>query len=295
MALILDGLTKTFSSFPAVNNLSYTMDTGVYGLLGVNGAGKTTLMRMLCTLLTPTSGTITWDGQDIFSLGSAYRNLLGYLPQDFGYYPDFSVQDYLLYIASIKGLRPATARQRMQNLLEQVGLTQVRRQKMKKLSGGMKRRAGIAQAMLNDPKILILDEPTAGLDPKERIRFRNLISELAENRLVLLSTHIVTDVEYIADQILLMKDGSLVHHGTSQQLLAAAPTQVWTCTVPRAQADQLLHQYPVVNLKTLPQGVQLRVLSQTPPTPEAHPAEMTLEDLFLHYFGETAGETDAAL
>ena len=295
MALILDGLTKTFSSFPAVNNLSYTMDTGVYGLLGVNGAGKTTLMRMLCTLLPPTSGTITWDGQDIFSLGSAYRNLLGYLPQDFGYYPDFSVQDYLLYIASIKGLRPATARQRMQNLLEQVGLTQVRRQKMKKLSGGMKRRAGIAQAMLNDPKILILDEPTAGLDPKERIRFRNLISELAENRLVLLSTHIVSDVEYIADQILLMKDGSLVHHGTSQQLLAAAPTQVWTCTVPRAQADQLLHQYPVVNLKTLPQGVQLRVLSQTPPTPEAHPAEMTLEDLFLHYFGETAGETDAAL
>lgn len=295
MALILDGLTKTFSSFPAVNNLSYTMDTGVYGLLGVNGAGKTTLMRMLCTLLTPTSGTITWDGQDIFSLGSAYRNLLGYLPQDFGYYPDFSVQDYLLYIASIKGLRPATARQRMQNLLEQVGLTQVRRQKMKKLSGGMKRRAGIAQAMLNDPKILILDEPTAGLDPKERIRFRNLISELAENRLVLLSTHIVSDVEYIADQILLMKDGSLVHHGTSQQLLAAAPTQVWVCTVPRAQADQLLHQYPVVNLKTLPQGVQLRVLSQTPPTPEAHPAEMTLEDLFLHYFGETAGETDAAL
>ena len=295
MALILDGLTKTFSSFPAVNNLSYTMDTGVYGLLGVNGAGKTTLMRMLCTLLTPTSGTITWDGQDIFSLGSAYRNLLGYLPQDFGYYPDFSVQDYLLYIASIKGLRPATARQRMQNLLEQVGLTQVRRQEMKKLSGGMKRRAGIAQAMLNDPKILILDEPTAGLDPKERIRFRNLISELAENRLVLLSTHIVSDVEYIADQILLMKDGSLVHHGTSQQLLAAAPTQVWTCTVPRAQADQLLHQYPVVNLKTLPQGVQLRVLSQTPPTPEAHPAEMTLEDLFLHYFGETAGETDAAL
>lgn len=295
MALILDGLTKTFSSFPAVNNLSYTMGTGVYGLLGVNGAGKTTLMRMLCTLLTPTSGTITWDGQDIFSLGSAYRNLLGYLPQDFGYYPDFSVQDYLLYIASIKGLRPATARQRMQSLLDQVGLTQVRRQKMKKLSGGMKRRAGIAQAMLNDPKILILDEPTAGLDPKERIRFRNLISELAENRLVLLSTHIVSDVEYIADQILLMKDGSLVHHGTSQQLLAAAPTQVWTCTVPRAQADQLLHQYPVVNLKTLPQGVQLRVLSQTPPTPEAHPAEMTLEDLFLHYFGETAGETDAAL
>ena len=295
MDLTIDRLTKQFGSKIAVDRVSATLEPGVYGLLGANGAGKTTLMRMVCDVLRPTSGEIRFDGRDVRLLGDEYRARLGYLPQDFGYYPDFSVQDYLLYIASIKGLRPATARQRMQNLLEQVGLTQVRRQKMKKLSGGMKRRAGIAQAMLNDPKILILDEPTAGLDPKERIRFRNLISELAENRLVLLSTHIVSDVEYIADQILLMKDGSLVHHGTSQQLLAAAPTQVWTCTVPRAQADQLLHQYPVVNLKTLPQGVQLRVLSQTPPTPEAHPAEMTLEDLFLHYFGETAGETDAAL
>ena len=274
----------------------------VLGLLITAGCGPQTETSQCFAMGTVCSQTVAgpeeWlaEGEQmLFAMDARYRGMLGYLPQDFGYYPDFSVQDYLLYIASIKGLRPATARQRMQSLLDQVGLTQVRRQKMKKLSGGMKRRAGIAQAMLNDPKILILDEPTAGLDPKERIRFRNLISELAENRLVLLSTHIVSDVEYIADQILLMKDGSLVHHGTSQQLLAAAPTQVWTCTVPRAQADQLLHQYPVVNLKTLPQGVQLRVLSQTPPTPEAHPAEMTLEDLFLHYFGETAGETDAAL
>lgn len=265
MALILDGLTKTFSSFPAVNNLSYTMDTGVYGLLGVNGAGKTTLMRMLCTLLTPTSGTITWDGQDIFSLGSAYRNLLGYLPQDFGYYPDFSVQDYLLYIASIKGLRPATARQRMQSLLEQVGLTQVRRQKMKKLSGGMKRRAGIAQAMLNDPKILILDEPTAGLDPKERIRFRNLISELAENRLVLLSTHIVSDVEYIADQILLMKGGSLVHHGTSQQLLAAAPTRCGPAPSPGPRRTSFSTSIPWSTSKPSPRGSSCGCSPRRPP------------------------------
>lgn len=270
MALILDGLTKTFSSFPAVNNLSYTMDTGVYGLLGVNGAGKTTLMRMLCTLLTPTSGTITWDGQDIFSLGSAYRNLLGYLPQDFGYYPDFSVQDYLLYTPPSRpapGHRPAEDAKPAGAGGAHPGPAAENEKALRRHEAP----AGIAQAMLNDPKILILDEPTAGLDPKEQLRFRNLISELAENRLVLLSTHIVSDVEYIADQILLMKDGSLVHHGTSQQLLAAAPTQVWTCTVPRAQADQLLHQYPVVNLKTLPQGVQLRVLSQTPPTPEAQP------------------------
>ena len=211
--------------------------------------------------------------------------------------PDFSVQDYLLYIASIKGLRPATARQRMQNLLEQVGLTQVRRQKMKKAlrrheaPGG--HRPGHAQRPQNSHPGRA--HRRSG-PPRSASASRNLISELAENRLVLLSTHIVSDVEYIADQILLMKDGSLVHHGTSQQLLAAAPTQVWTCTVPRAQADQLLHQYPVVNLKTLPPGGPAAgALPRRPPTPEAHPAEMTLEDLFLHYFGETAGETDAAL
>lgn len=166
---------------------------------------------------------------------------------------------------------------------------------MKKLSGGM--RAGRHRpGQLNDPKILILDEPHRRVwTPRSASASATSSASWRKTAWVLLSTHIVSDVEYIADQILLMKDGSLVHHGTSQQLLAAAPTQVWTCTVPRAQADQLLHQYPVVNLKTLPQGVQLRVLSQTPPTPEAHPAEMTLEDLFLHYFGETAGETDAAL
>ena len=222
MALILDGLTKTFSSFPAVNNLSYTMDTGVYGLLGVNGAGKTTLMRMLCTLLTPTSGTIPWDGQDIFSLGSAYRNLLGYLPQDFGYYPDFSVQDYLLYIASIKGLRPATARQRMQNLLEQVGLTQVRRQKMKKLSGGMKRRAGIAQAMLNDPKILILDEPTAGLDPAGAASILANIETYrqANHATVILVSHSMEDVARLADRLVVVSQGTLPYVGTPREVFS---------------------------------------------------------------------------
>ena len=290
MALILDGLTKTFQSFPAVNNLTCTFDTGVYGLLGVNGAGKTTLLRMLCTLLTPTAGSVTWEEQDIFTLGPAYRNLLGYLPQEFGFYPDFTVEDYLLYIACLKGLRPATAKRRTETLLRQVGLHPVRRQKMKRLSGGMKRRAGIAQAMLNDPKVLILDEPTAGLDPKERIRFRNLISELAEDRLVILSTHIVSDVEYIAGEILLLKEGTLVQQGAVQDLLAAAPTRVWTCLVPREAAHHFLTHHLVANVKTLPQGTQLRILSPTPPTPEAVPAEMTLEDLFLHHFGETGGD-----
>ena len=196
MELKIENLTKEFGQFTAVDHLNITMTSGVYGLLGVNGAGKTTLMRMLCTLLRPTSGKITCNGRDILKMDGKYREILGYLPQDFGYYPDFTVENYLLYIASIKGIRPAVAKKRVRELIAGVGLQKAARKKMKQLSGGMLRRAGIAQAMLNDPKILILDEPTAGLDPNERIRFRNLISELAENRLVLLSTHIVSDIAY---------------------------------------------------------------------------------------------------
>ena len=209
MELKMTELTRRFGSFTAVDHIDLTMTNGVYGLLGINGAGKTTLMRMLCTLLTPTEGTITCNGKDIFKMGADYRKLLGYLPQDFGFYPEFSVRDYLLYIASIKGIRPVVAKKRVSELIGKVGLSKAAGRKMKKLSGGMKRRAGIAQAMLNDPRILILDEPTAGLDPNERIRFRNLISELSEERLVLLSTHIVSDVEYIANEIWLMKDGKI--------------------------------------------------------------------------------------
>ena len=199
MKLEFDDLTKEFGDFTAVNHINLTMTNGVYGLLGVNGAGKTTLMRMLCTLLKPTSGTICCNGKDIFNMDSEYRKLLGYLPQDFGFYPEFTVEDYLLYIAALKGIRPVVAKKRVKELISKVGLSKAAHKKMKKLSGGMKRRAGIAQAMLNNPKILILDEPTAGLDPNERIRFRNLISELSEDRLVLLSTQI--------SSILRMKSG----------------------------------------------------------------------------------------
>ena len=219
MELKINKLTKQFDDFTAVNDLNVTMTNGVYGLLGVNGAGKTTFMRILCTLLQPTSGQILCNGKDIFQMGADYRKLLGYLPQEFGFYPEFTVKDYLLYIAALKGIRPAVAKKRVKNLIAKVGLSKVENQKMKKLSGGMKRRAGIAQAMLNDPKILILDEPTAGLDPNERIRFRNLISELSQERLVLLSTHIVSDVEYIANEIWLMKEGKLLHQGTAEDLI----------------------------------------------------------------------------
>ena len=202
MELKMINLTKKFGDCTAVNHITLTMEKGVYGLLGVNGAGKTTLMRMLCTLLQPTCGEITYNGKNINKIKADYRELLGFLPQDFGFYPEFTVKDYLLYISSLKGLRPVVAKNRVYELISKVGLTKSANNKMKTLSGGMKRRAGIAQALLNEPQILILDEPTSGLDPNERIRFRNLINELAENRIVLLSTHIVSDVEFIADKIL---------------------------------------------------------------------------------------------
>lgn len=295
MELTISDLTKDFGSFRAVDQVTFTMHSGVYGLLGVNGAGKTTLMRMLTTLIPPTGGEIRWDGQDVFRMDSAYRKLLGYLPQDFGYYPDFSIYDYLMYIASIKGIRPAAAKQRALRLLKQVGLSQAGHKKMKTLSGGMKRRVGIAQAMLNDPKILILDEPTAGLDPNERIRFRNLISELSEDRIVLLSTHIVSDIEYIASEILLMKDGRITLSGTAEEVIASMPERVWLFSVPREQVDRYLAAYRVSNLKTTPTGATLRVLSAECPAIGAVETAATLEDVFLHYFGESAGDSDGAV
>ena len=295
MDLRISNLTKDFDGFKAVNNFSYQMDCGVYGLLGVNGAGKTTLMRMLTTLMKPTSGQITWDGEDVFAMDGKYRMLLGYLPQDFGYYPDFSVYDYLMYIAALKGIRPAVAKQRVKELLKQVGLVKARNKKMKTLSGGMKRRAGIAQAMLNDPKILILDEPTAGLDPSERIRFRNLISELSEDRIVLLSTHIVSDIEYIANEILLMKDGQLVISGTSEDIIDSMPESVWISRVAKSSIDVCLKRFKVSNVKTVPGGAELRIISRNQPTENAIQVDATLEDVFLYYFGERAGDEDAAV
>ncbi|MCI8638355.1 MAG: ABC transporter ATP-binding protein [Coprococcus sp.] len=295
MELTFDNLTKTFGDFTAVDRLSLTMTNGVYGLLGVNGAGKTTLMRMLCTLLHPTGGRIACNGQDIFELGGKYRRVLGYLPQDFGFYPEFTVQDYLLYIASIKGIRPAVAKKRVHDLIGRVGLSKAANKKMKKLSGGMKRRAGIAQAMLNDPQILVLDEPTAGLDPNERIRFRNLISEASENRLVLLSTHIVSDIEYIANEILLMRDGQVVHKGTDAELIESMPESVWKCRVGKADVPQFMQKYKVSNVKSDSYGAELRIISKKKPFPKAVEEEASLEDVFLYYFGEKAGDTHAEI
>ncbi|MCB6993654.1 ABC transporter ATP-binding protein [bacterium 210820-DFI.6.37] len=290
MELKIEHITKEFKGAKAVHDVSYCMKSGVYGLLGVNGAGKTTLMRMLCTLLKPTEGRITWNGEDIFAMKGEYRKILGYLPQDFGFYPDFTVGDYLMYIASIKGLKPAVAKKRTEILTRKVGLSKASKKKMKTLSGGMKRRAGIAQAMLNNPRILILDEPTAGLDPNERVRFRNLISELSTERLVLLSTHIVSDIEDIAKEILLMKEGEIKYSGTSEQIIASMPERVWRVTVPRKYVERVLKTYRVSNVKSVPGGAELNILAETRPFSEAVEEKITLEDVFLYYFGEKAGE-----
>ena len=211
MELIIDRVSKQYKNKIAVDNISVTLQQGVYGLLGANGAGKTTLMRMLCGILKPTSGTITFEGVDVSE--ERYRAILGYLPQDFGYYPEFTAMDFLLYFAALKGIPKIQAKRKVNELLALVSLEEVRRKKIKTFSGGMKQRLGIAQALLNDPKLVILDEPTAGLDPKERVRFRNLIDNLGKDSIVLLSTHIVSDIEHIADQVLMMKDGKLIFQG----------------------------------------------------------------------------------
>ena len=209
MELIINQVSKQYETKIAVDHISITLQKGVYGLLGANGAGKTTLMRMICGILKPTNGTISFDGIDVSE--ENYRSILGYLPQDFGYYPEFTGMDFLLYMAALKGIEKSQAKRKTKELLQLVSLQDVAKKKIKTYSGGMKQRLGIAQTLLNQPKLLVLDEPTAGLDPKERVRFRNMIANLGKESIVLLSTHIVSDIEQIADKVLIMKDGQLIY------------------------------------------------------------------------------------
>ncbi len=282
MELSVDRLTKHYGSKIAVDCVSVALKPGIYGLLGENGAGKTTLMRMLCAILESTSGEVFLDGREIVSMGAEYRDILGYLPQDFGYYPNYTAREFLLYMAALKGIPRDRAKKRAEELLEVAGLSEVAAKKIKTFSGGMKQRVGIAQALLNHPKLLILDEPTAGLDPKERVRFRNLISDYAADRIVILSTHIVSDIEAIADEVLLMKKGKLVSQGTVSELTKEAEGKVWELTVSPAEAKSWQERAAVANLRHEGEQVVLRIIAEDKPEEGAVPCEAGLEDLYLY-------------
>ena len=285
MELSINNVTKQFKDKKAVNDISFSMGNGVYGLLGVNGAGKTTLMRMLCTLTTPDCGTITWDGKDIFKMGASYRQILGYLPQDFGYYPYLTIYDYMMYIASIKGIRPAVAKKRTKELLKQVGLSDQKKQKMRNLSGGMVRRVGIAQAMLNDPKILVLDEPTAGLDPKERVRFRNILSVLSKDRIVILSTHIVSDIESIANHVIMIKEKQLLKNDTVPNICKELEGKVFEKSINESKIQEFEQKRIILSMRQESEKMMVRYYSEEEDN-NARPCTPNLEDVFLVTYRE---------
>ncbi len=285
MDLYVEHLCKQFKDMTAVNDVSLQITPGVWGLLGANGAGKTTLMRMIAGIMNPSSGEIRYDGIPIRELKERYRDVFGYLPQEFGFYPEFTVKDYLEYVAVLKGLTDRDSRRRINELLEQMTLTHARNKKINKLSGGMKRRVGIAQALLNEPEILILDEPTSGLDPGERVRFRNLLSEFAHDRIVLISTHIVSDVEYIATQNAVMKGGKLIAQGTTAELVTLVEGKVWTARIPMNRLPEYEQKLQIVNIRNEENGhISVRYLADAPHTEDSEPAAPHLEDLYLWLF-----------
>lgn len=288
MELQLQNLCRQYGTKKAVDGVTADLVPGVYGLLGANGAGKTTLMRMICGVLKPTSGEVRFNGRTIDKLGERYYTHLGYMPQDFGFYPDFTAREFMLYMAAVKGLSKKAAKKRTACLLQMVNLYDAAENKIKSFSGGMKQRLGIAQAELNNPSILILDEPTAGLDPKERVRFRNLISDFAKAKIVILSTHIVSDVSYIADTILMMKNGSLILQEPMATVTESIQGKVWELLADERTAARYNRRFAVVNLHHENNLVRLRIVSDSPPNADARVVEPSLEDLFLYHFGEEA-------
>lgn len=284
MYLTLERLTKRFKGKLAVENVSAELTEGIYGFLGANGAGKTTLIQMICGIVEPTAGEVKLDGKNTVALGEDYRDLLGYLPQEFGYTPGFTARDFLLYISSIKGLEPRFARKKAEELLQLVNLAGEADHKIRTFSGGMKRRLGIAQALLNDPKILILDEPTAGLDPKERVYFRNLISGMSKEKIIMISTHIVSDIEYISDRILVMKKGRFILDGSSEELVKEVEGMVWECTIPQKEWPGFEQAYCIANAHNRGNMVEARVISERRPCQGAKQAAPDLEDLYLQCF-----------
>ena len=290
MELQLEDVTKNYKSKQVLKGISLTMGAGVYGLLGPNGAGKTTLIRILADVLYPTKGRILYDGKDIHAVGDEYRARIGYLPQDVSFYSDFTGRDYLEYSASLKGMEKAHAKKRIEELAHSVGLWDDLNRKCSAYSGGMQRRLGIAQALLDDPEILILDEPTSGLDPYERIKFRNIISAYAKDRLVLLSTHIVSDVEQIAAQIMMMEYGAIQHIYASEEYVHRMEGRVWLAEMPAEQLMAYQNRAVISNVRAKDGRMEVRILSDTKPAPDAVQAVPTLEDAYLYLFNYLPGK-----
>lgn len=292
MELAMEHLNKQFRDKTAVDDVCLSLTPGVWGLLGANGAGKTTLMRMIADIMKPTGGEILYDGKAIRTMGREYRKLFGFLPQEFGFFRDFTVKDYLEYVAALKDVPARTTRKKIDSLLDTLTLSDVKNKKIIKLSGGMKRRVGIAQAMLNDPKILVMDEPTSGLDPGERVRFRNFISEFSHGRMVLISTHIVSDIEYISTQTAIMKAGKILDVGTTEELVKQIEGKVWTGVVPAAALPEYEMQLRVINQRGENNDqVSIRYLADEPKTGDSVTVQPRLEDLYLWLFPhEDAGK-----
>ncbi len=287
MTLEFKNLSKHFKDKKAVDDLNIEIHEGVNGLLGANGAGKTTLMKMLVGNSKPSSGAIYFDGQEINKMGEDYRNILGYLPQDFRAYLDFTALGFLKYIVALKAVPLENAEKRCMELLEQMNLADVAHKKIRTFSGGMKKRLGIAQVLLNDPKILIVDEPTTGLDPKERIKFRNIINSISENKIILLSTHIVSDIENVAKNILVMKDGKIILNGTLEELTKQYDNKAWICEVSQQDFERINEKYYVSASRRNPDNsIETRVVADEKPHETAKQVSASLEDIYLYNFKE---------
>lgn len=292
--LSLESVTYRYAGgHAAVADVSLDLGPGILGLLGPNGAGKSTLMRMLATMTRPTSGRIAWNGSDLATAPNAVRSTLGYLPQDFGVYPALSAREFLGFLAAVKGLSGTKARDRIEHCLSLVGLSEAADRRLGEFSGGMRQRVGIAQALLNDPTLLIVDEPTVGLDPEERMRFRHLLTDLAGERLVILSTHIVSDVEASATSLAVMSAGALRFHGTPERLIAQAEGRVWEWTIAAEQLADLRKRFTLCGSLRRPDGIRVRVLADTCPHADAQAASPELEDAYAWLTRNAAGGTDA--